>query len=56
MEPREVAVAALRAAERGRPLSSLSAVGRLNALVGRHLPHRLWVPRVARAQLRFAGR
>jgi short-subunit dehydrogenase len=56
MEPREVAVAALRAAERGRPLSSLSVVGRLNAFVGRHLPHRLWVPRVARAQLRFAGR
>jgi len=56
MEPREVAVAALRAAERGRAVSSLSVVGALNALVGRHLPHRLSVPRVAAAQLRFAGR
>jgi uncharacterized protein len=52
-EPEDVAVAALGAAARGRPVSSLSAVGALNAFVGRHLPHRLWLPRVARAQLRL---
>jgi short-subunit dehydrogenase len=56
MEPREVASAALRAAAKGRPVSSLSAVGALNAFVGRHLPHRIWLPRVARAQLRLVGR
>jgi short-subunit dehydrogenase len=55
MEPQDVAVAALRAAERGRPVSSLSAIGALNAFVGRHLPHRLWVPRVARAQRRLSA-
>jgi short-subunit dehydrogenase len=54
MEPREVAVAALRAAARSRPVSSLSAIGALNAFAGRHLPHRLWVPGVARAQARLA--
>jgi short-subunit dehydrogenase len=56
MEPREVAVAALRAAEKGRSVSSLSAIGALNAFVGRHLPHRILLPRVARAQLRLVGR
>jgi uncharacterized protein len=56
MDPGEVAVAALRAAARGRPVSSLSVVGALNAFFGRHLPHRLWLPRVARAQLRLTGR
>ncbi len=49
MEPREVAVAALKAARRGRRVSSLNAIGAFNAFAGRYLPHRLWVPRVARA-------
>jgi hypothetical protein len=49
MEPGEVAVGALRAAGRGRPVTSLSKIGALNAFVGRHLPHRLWLPRVAHA-------
>ena len=49
MEPREVAVAALGAAARGRRVSSLSKSGALNAFVGRYLPHRLWLPRIARA-------
>jgi uncharacterized protein len=53
MDPADVAVAALRAAARGRPVSSLSAVGALNAFLGRHLPHRVWLPRVARAQSRL---
>jgi short-subunit dehydrogenase len=56
MEPRDVATAALHAAANGRPVSSLSAIGALNAFVGRHLPHRLLLPRVARAQLRLVGR
>ena len=53
MEPHDVAVAGLRAAARGRPVSSLSGVGALNALAGRHLPHRVWMPRVARAVRRI---
>jgi uncharacterized protein len=56
MDPADVAVAALRAAARGRPISSLSAVGALNAFLGRHLPHRVWLPRVARAQFRLVER
>jgi short-subunit dehydrogenase len=55
-EPRAVAVAALEAAARGRTVSSLTRIGALNAFFGRHLPHRFWVPRVARAQLRFTAR
>ena len=55
-DPADVAVAALRAAARGRPVSSLSAVGALNAFLGRHLPHRLWLPRVARVQFRLVER
>ena len=54
MEPRDVAVAALRATARGRSVSSLSKIGALNAFAGRHLPHRLWLPRVARA-MRLVG-
>ena len=54
MEPREVARTALRAAARGRPISNLSAIGALNAFAGRHLPHRVWVPLVARSQARLA--
>jgi short-subunit dehydrogenase len=49
MEPKEVAVAALRAAARGKRVSSLSRIGALNAFMGRYLPHRVWLPRVARA-------
>jgi uncharacterized protein len=56
MEPSEVADAALRAAERGRRISSLNAIGRMNAFLGRHLPRRLLLPGLARAQLRVAGR
>ena len=48
MEPRQVAVAALRAAARGRSVSSLTRIGAINAFAGRHLPHRFWLPRVAR--------
>ena len=56
MEAEEVATAAVRAAERGRALSSLSTTGRINAFLGRHLPHRLLLPLLARGQLRLAGR
>jgi short-subunit dehydrogenase len=56
MEPDEVAVAALRAAARGRTVSSLSRIGALQAFLGRHLPRRLWLPRVARTQLRLIER
>jgi uncharacterized protein len=56
MEPEEVAVAALAAAARGRRVSSLSKVGALQAFLGRHLPHRVWLPRVARTQLRLIER
>jgi uncharacterized protein len=56
MEPEEVASAALRAAERGRAVSSLSTIGRLNAFFGRHLPRRFLLPRLARAQLRLVER
>jgi uncharacterized protein len=55
-EPGEVAAAALRVAGRGRPVSSLTRIGALNAFLGRHLPRRLWLPRVARFQLRIAQR
>ena len=53
MEPGQVAVAALRAASRGRSISSLNAIGALNALAGRHLPRRLVLPQVARMHLRL---
>ena len=55
-DPQEVAVAALRAAAHGRAVSSLTTVGRLNALLGRNLPRRIWLPRVARMQLRLIER
>jgi uncharacterized protein len=55
MEPEEVAVAALRAAARGRQISSLSKIGALQAFLGRHLPRRVWLPRVARTQHRIIG-
>jgi short-subunit dehydrogenase len=50
---KQVVEAALRAAERGRPLSNVSRLGAVNAFLGRHLPHRLWLPRVARFQERL---
>jgi uncharacterized protein len=53
-EPGEVAAAALRAAERGRRVSSLTRIGALQAFLGRHLPRRIWLPRVARMQHRLA--
>jgi short-subunit dehydrogenase len=56
MEPHEVAVAALRAAARGRQVSSLSKIGALQAFLGHHLPRRFWLPRVARTQLRLIER
>jgi short-subunit dehydrogenase len=56
MEPEEVAVAALRAAARGRTVSSLSRIGALQAFLGRHLPRRAWLPSVARTQLRLIER
>jgi short-subunit dehydrogenase len=56
MEPEEVAAAALRAAERGRAISSLSTIGRLNAFFGRHLPRRVLLPQLGRGQLRIVGR
>ena len=56
MDPQEVAVTALRAAARGRPVSNLNRIGALNAFMGRHLPHRVLLPRVARAQLRLGER
>jgi short-subunit dehydrogenase len=56
MQPEEVAVAALRAAARGRTVSSLSRIGALQAFLGRHLPRRVWLPSVARTQLRLIER
>lgn len=56
MKPEEVVTAALRAAERGRAVSSLSAIGSLNAFFGRHLPRRILLPQLARGQLRLIGR
>jgi short-subunit dehydrogenase len=53
MEPEAVATAALRAAGRGKRISSLSIVGALNAFAGRYLPRGLLLPRVGRAQLRL---
>jgi short-subunit dehydrogenase len=55
-EPQQVAAAALRAAARGRRVSSLTKIGALQAFLGRHLPRRLWLPRVARTQLRITAR
>jgi uncharacterized protein len=55
MAPSEVADAALRAAERGRAISSLSLIGGVNALLGRHLPRRFLLPALARGQLRVTA-
>jgi len=55
MQPSDVASAALRAAERGRTISSPGAIGTINAFLGHHLPRRLFLPQVARAQLRTAA-
>jgi uncharacterized protein len=56
MEPHEVADAGLQAAERGRTVSSLNAIGSINAFLGRHLPRRLLLPPLARGQLRLLAR
>lgn len=53
-EPDAVAINALRAARRGRRVSSLDGVGKLNAYFGRHLPRRILLPLVGRGQLRLA--
>jgi short-subunit dehydrogenase len=55
-EPEDVVEAALRAAARGRSVSNVTLVGAVNAFFGRHLPHRLWLPRVAGFQDRLAPR
>jgi short-subunit dehydrogenase len=52
-EPKEVAVAALRAATRGRPVCSVNTVGALSAAFGRHLPRRLWMAGMMRGQARL---
>jgi short-subunit dehydrogenase len=54
-EADEVAHMALRAATRGKVISWLGFSGAFAALVGRHLPHRLLIPQVARATARFAN-
>ena len=56
MEPEEVAAGAVHAAERGRTISSLSTIGKLNAFFGRHLPRRVLLPQLARGQVRLVGR
>ena len=53
--PEEVVEAALSAAARGRPLENVTRLGSVNAFFGRHLPHRMWLPRVARFQARLGG-
>ena len=54
-DPEDVAVRALRAAARGRSVTSLTKIGALNAFFGRYLPHRFWLPRVSRMQRRLYG-
>lgn len=54
-EADDVARMALRAARRGQVVSWLGFSGAFAALAGRHLPHRLLVPQVARATARFAN-
>jgi uncharacterized protein len=56
LEPEQVAARALRAAARGRAVASLSRIGALQAFLGRHLPRRVWLPSVARTQLRLIQR
>ena len=52
-EPVDVARQALRAAARGRVLAALGASEAIAASAGRHLPHRLLVPMIARATARL---
>jgi short-subunit dehydrogenase len=54
-EPAYVAAASLRAATKGRRISSLTRAGALVSFLGHHLPRPLWLPGVARAQARLAG-
>ena len=54
-DPHAVARSALSAAKRGQVVSSLSVSGAFAAFAGRHLPRRLLVPLVARANARFAN-
>jgi uncharacterized protein len=46
---------ALRAAARGQTVCSPGTANAIVAFLGRHLPHRLWLPGVARMQLRLGG-
>jgi len=52
-EPDAVARDALRAAARGKVVSSLNFSGALAAFAGRHLPRRVVMPQVARATARL---
>ena len=51
----EVARIALRAAKRGKVVSWLGVSGAAAAFAGRHLPHQLLIPQVARATARFVN-
>lgn len=52
-DPQEVATVGLRATARRNPVVSPGMPNVIGATVGRHLPRRLWVPGVARTQLRL---
>jgi short-subunit dehydrogenase len=52
-EPADVARRALRAAARGKAVATLGASEAIAASAGRHLPHRLLVPLIARATARL---
>jgi uncharacterized protein len=54
-EPLDVARQALRAAARGKRIATLGASEAIAASAGRHLPHRLLVPLIARATARLGA-
>jgi short-subunit dehydrogenase len=54
-EPVDVAHQALRAAARGKVIATLGASEAIAASAGRHLPHRLLVPLIARATARLGA-
>ena len=54
-DPEAVAHSALRAATRGSAVSSLSLSDAFAAFAGRHVPRRLLIPLIARANDRFAS-
>ena len=55
-EPADVARQALRAAARGKVIASLGPSEAIAAAAGRHLPHRLLLPLIARAAARLEAR